>query len=90
VSAAAANVEITSAFAFEPAQITVARGASVTWTNKSNSNHTVTSGAPDQPANTFNHALAPAGTYTVKFDNAGSFDYFCSIHTNMRGAVIVR
>jgi plastocyanin len=50
----------------------------------------VTSGAPDQPANTFNPALAPAGTYTVKFDNAGSFDYFCSIHTNMRGAVIVR
>ena len=84
-------VSITSAFAFEPAQITISRGASVTWTNTTPSTtHTVTSGAPDKPSNKFNRALEAGKTFTVKFDEAGTFDYFCSIHTSMRATVLVK
>ncbi|TMF72809.1 MAG: hypothetical protein E6I18_16645, partial [Chloroflexi bacterium] len=50
----------------------------------------VTSGAPDKPSNKFNHALEAGKTFTVKFDEAGSFDYFCSIHTSMHGTVVVK
>jgi len=90
-SPSASAVSITSAFAFEPAQISVSRGASVTWTNTTPSTtHTVTSGAPDKPSNKFNHALEAGKTFTVKFDEAGSFDYFCSIHTSMHGTVVVK
>jgi plastocyanin len=89
-SAAASAVSITSAFAFEPAAVTISRGASVTWTNTSGNNHTVTSGTPEQPSNKFNRALEPKATFTVKFDDAGTFAYFCSIHMTMRGTVVVR
>jgi plastocyanin len=90
-SASASAVSITSAFAFEPAQLTVSRGASVTWTNTTPSTtHTVTSGAPDKPSNKFNHALEAGKTFTVKFDEAGTFDYFCSIHLSMRATVLVK
>jgi len=34
--------------------------------------------------------LEAGKTFTVKFDEAGSFDYFCSIHTSMHGAVVVK
>jgi len=89
-SAAASAVSITSAFAFEPAAVTISRGASVTWTNTSGNNHTVTGGTPEQPSNKFNRALEPKATFTVKFDDAGTFAYFCSIHMTMRGTVVVR
>ncbi len=90
-SQSASAVSITSAFAFEPAQISISRGASVTWTNTTPSTtHTVTSGAPDKPSNKFNHALEAGKTFTVKFDEAGTFDYFCSIHTSMRATVLVK
>ena len=83
-------VSITSAFAFDPAELTVSRGASVTWTNTGSNTHTVTSGAPENPTNKFNHAVDGGKTFTVTFDQAGTFGYFCSIHLSMRGSIVVK
>jgi len=83
-------VAITSAFAFEPAQVTVSRGATVTWTNTSGTTHTITSGSPDKPTNKFNRAVEAGKTFAVTFADSGTFDYFCSIHQQMRGTVVVK
>jgi plastocyanin len=83
VSAHGASVMITS-FSFEPPSITVPKGTTVTWTNQDPVAHTVTGAdfdsGPIDPGKTFSHA----------FNQAGSYEYHCSIHTSMKGTVIVQ
>ena len=73
-------------FAFEPAQITITVGQSVTWTNNDGAPHGVkfNDGAPSMdlmlPGQTFSRAYAKAGTY----------DYACAVHPYMTARVIVR
>jgi len=79
-----ANVEI-SGFAFVPSTLTVSVGTTVTWTNKDPVTHTVTSNN-----NLFNSGnLAPNATFQYTFNQKGTFDYHCSIHTYMTAKVIV-
>ena len=85
VAPSAASVSIAN-FAFSPATLTVSVGTVVTWTNNDSTTHTVTSdtgvfssGGMDQHA-TFSYTFSTAGTYT----------YYCSIHTYMKGTVIVK
>ena len=72
-----------AAFAFEPAELRVPVGTTVTWTNTDPAPHTVTGDG-------FNTGpLEPGSTGTVTFDTAGTFDYFCAIHPTMSGRVVV-
>jgi plastocyanin len=71
---------------FTPNTITVSAGETVTWTNKDNVSHTVTS-------NTllFNSgSLGNGNTFSFNFPSAGTYDYHCSIHAGMTGRVIVQ
>ena len=80
--AAGTSVAI-AAFAFEPVELRVSVGATVSWSNNDPTAHTVTGDG-------FNTGpLDPGTTGTVPFDTAGNFDYFCAIHPTMRGRVIV-
>lgn len=73
-------------FSFMPPEITVERGATVTWTNMDNATHTVT--AND---NSFNSgSLTNGNTYARRFDQAGTFTYRCTVHPRMMGTVIVQ
>lgn len=77
--------------AFQPATLTVKKGTTVTWTNKDSYAHTVTSGVSPNPNGTFNsNNVAANQTFSFKFDNTGSFDYFCMIHTQMKAKIIVQ
>lgn len=77
--------------AFQPASLTVKKGTTVTWTNKDSYAHTVTSGISPNPNGTFNgNNVSSNQTFSFKFDNAGSFDYFCMIHTQMKAKIIVQ
>jgi len=79
-----ANVEI-SGFAFVPSTLTVSVGTTVTWTNKDSASHTVTSND-----NLFNSGtLANGATFEHPFNQKGTFEYHCSIHTFMTAKVIV-
>jgi plastocyanin len=71
-------------FAFNPADVTVKVGQSVTWTNNDTTTHTVTGADFDSGP------LAPGATYSHTFATAGTFDYHCSIHTSMTGKVTVQ
>jgi plastocyanin len=85
---AAGSVEIKNMM-FTPSQITVQKGAKVTWTNNDNVAHTVT----DDLSNVGGPASAqiPAGeTYSFTFTKTGSFQYHCTIHPSMRGTIVVK
>lgn len=82
--AASHTVRITN-FTFEPANLTIAAGDSVTFVNEDSAPHTATadSGAFD----TGN--LGRGQSATLTFNGGGSFAYFCQIHPRMRGTLTV-
>ncbi len=85
--------------AFKPQTLTVAAGATVTWTQKDAGVHTVTSGTVEQggggvtkaPDGRFDSGeLATAETFTFTFAQPGTYSYFCAVHpATMRGEVRV-
>ena len=71
---------------FSPASITVNVGSTVTWANNDTVTHTVT--ADD---GSFASGLVKKATSWAKtFATAGTFTYFCEIHPDMTGTVIVK
>ncbi len=78
------NVAIVD-FDFSPASITVRPGAVVTFVNRGAALHTVTArdGAFDSGL------LASGTTYRRAFPTPGTYAFFCSIHPNMLGTVLV-
>jgi plastocyanin len=72
---------------FSPATLTVGRGTTVTWTNKDNIKHDVTSGLPGNVENAFDPSpnMDANATHSVAFAQRGTFNYFCLIHQNNHG-----
>ncbi len=79
------NIEI-SGFAFSPATMTISVGDTVTWTNMDIMSHTVTS---DSGTELGSSSFGKGGTYSHTFSTPGTFAYHCSIHSSMKGTVIV-
>ena len=82
--------------AFSPNPIDVKVGSSVTWTNKDNVAHTVTSGTGPSDSNKgkefdsgLSALLAPGKTFTHTFKTGVEIRYFCQIHPTMVGKVAV-
>jgi len=72
-------------FNFQPPQINLQAGDTVSWTNNGRQAHTVTS-----DSNTFDSGrLDPGRTFSFTFQGAGAFSYHCAIHPTMRGTVVV-
>jgi nitrite reductase (NO-forming) len=83
-----------SANAYSPSPITVAAGTTVTWQNGDIVFHTVTSGTSTGSAGTPDGAfdsgeIEPGESFSVAFDEPGTFDYYCVPHPWMVGSVIV-
>jgi plastocyanin len=75
--------------AFEPADITVKAGTTVTWTNSDDIPHTVTKeGGPGAEFDSGD--LDPGSTFEQTFDAAGKVDYVCTIHPGQAGTVTVK
>lgn len=88
-TSAAASVSI-RLFHFRPAQLEIAAGTTVTWTNEDDIVHTVTSGTPGTPAGSFSRRLDGKGTAaSVAFPWSGVYPYFCERHPAMRGEIRV-
>ena len=71
-------------FTFEPAQLTVKVGTTVTWTNRDDIPHTVVS--PDKFRS---KVMDTDQTYSFTFTSAGDYKYFCSLHSHMVGMIKV-
>lgn len=80
--------------AFQPNPLAIKVGDNVTWINDDTVMHTVTSGSgPNDPneGKQFNSGLLAEGQAVIHtFKKAGEFNYFCQIHPNMVGKVIVK
>jgi plastocyanin len=75
-------------FAFDPPNITVAPGATVTWVNNDQAPHTVTA---TDPAGAFDSGtLQPGQSFSFTFTQPGTtYAYYCAIHPSMTGTVTV-
>lgn len=83
--ATGAELDITIAdFSFS-APSTAAVGDTVTVTNEDSIGHTWT--AVDGEFNS--GSLAEGESFDFTFDQAGEFDYFCSVHPEMQGSITV-
>lgn len=77
-------------FQYQPDPVTVPVGTTITWTNRDDIQHTVTSGASPEPDGLFDSGFFTLGqSYTHQFDQAGSFAYFCRRHPSMQGTITV-
>jgi len=75
---------------YVPSSITINPGKQVTWVNEDSAFHSVTSGFYDAPTNLFDSGyLDPFESFTVTFEESGTYDYFCTLHPWMNGQVIV-
>ena len=73
-----------------PSTIVVEKGKSITWINEDSSFHSVTSGFYGEPTGLFDSGyLDPYQSYTLSFDEFGTYDYFCTLHPWMKAQVIV-
>lgn len=77
---------------FDPQTITINTGDTVTWQNFGNIIHTATSGTNCSPDGKFNSGnLSKNQTYTVQFNEAGTYPYYCIPHcmAGMTGTITV-
>jgi plastocyanin len=72
-------------FYFSPASINIEPGTTVTWVNQGQAPHTAT-----HTGGTFDSGtLQPGQSYSYTFNRAGTYAYYCQIHPNMTGTIVV-
>jgi plastocyanin len=87
---------------YDPREISIGINDTVRWTNNDTEPHTVTSGlgggiaslltnSQGKPNGLFDTGLFAPDTYvSIKFNESGTFNYFCTIHPWMEGIIHVR
>lgn len=90
VAAATANVVIEN-MAYNPTNIVVKKGGTVTWTNQDNMGHNVVSdnSSPAGGPPKTNDLISNGETYSFTFNTVGTFTYHCTPHPFMQGTVEV-
>ena len=83
--AAGAGAVTIKDFAFDPGDLTVAKGTTVTWKNDDSATHRIKSGDGSFDSKD----LKNGDSFDHTFDTAGSFDYICGIHPSMKGKITV-
>jgi len=72
--------------AFTPQTITISVNTTVTWVNKDDMKHTVTS----ETGLFSSDGIPPGGTYDYQFKTAGVYKYHCKYHEQMIATVVVQ
>ena len=71
-------------FTFEPQQLNVKVGATVTWKNRDDIPHTIVSAGKFR-----SKPLDTDDSFSFTFTSAGDYKYFCSLHPHMTGMIKV-
>jgi len=81
----------TNNMCYMPYNAALDTGGEAMWHNIDNMAHTVSSGTPAEGLDgIFDSSLVPAGgMFSYKFEEAGTYDYFCMVHPWMTGIVTV-
>ena len=73
-------------FKFGVVSLEIAAGTTVTWTNRDDVPHTVVS-----VKKLFKSPALDTGEhFSYTFADAGTFDYYCSVHPRMTGTIVVK
>lgn len=81
-----AGSDVSIAFAaYDPAHLQALTGQTVTWTNESVRNHTVTARDTSYDSG----VLPRGGTWSHAFTAPGTYDYYCRLHAGIVGDVTV-
>jgi plastocyanin len=83
----AATVRIDN-FAFEPKELDIAVGTTVTWQNADDVPHTATSKGDPQVFDS--GPLDTDDKFSFTFSTPGTYAYYCKVHPHMTGTVIVK
>ena len=85
-SARAADMDVKiDNFTFAPQRLAVKAGTTVTWINDDDIPHTVASSTKLFKSN----ALDTNDKFSFTFTTPGAYEYFCSLHPHMTGAIVV-
>src|SRR5450759_551916 len=85
VSAHAATIQITMEnLVFAPTEVSAKVGDTIEWVNKDIFAHTATARNGD-----WDVTIAPKKTATLVLKKAGSIDYYCRFHPNMKATMTV-
>jgi plastocyanin len=71
-------------FTFQPPDLTVKTGTTVTWTNRDDIPHTIVSAGKFR-----SKTLDTDDKFSFTFTTAGDYKYFCSLHPHMTGMIKV-
>jgi plastocyanin len=76
---------------YDPYRITAGKYSTVTWYNADSAYHTVTSGSSSNgPDGEFGSGMvAPGDSFSFRFADDGTFNYFCMIHPWMEGQIVI-
>ena len=72
-------------FTFNPQNLTVKAGTTVTWTNKDDIPHAIAAVGKQFKSK----ALDTGDAYSFTFTTPGTYQYFCSLHPHMTGTIVV-
>ena len=81
------DISITDDMKFNPDDLTINVGDTVTWTNNDGMGHTATS--TDGPASFDSGNIAAGATWSFTFTEAGTYNYKCNYHSSMTAAITV-
>lgn len=72
--------------AFTPSTLNVSVNSTVTWTNKDNTTHNVSSDDKSFVSSDMNNGA----TFQHQFTKTGTYTYHCTFHSNMTGKIVVQ
>lgn len=81
------NTVVIKGHAFNPPTLTVKEGERATWKNEDDESHTVTSSDDEDMFDS--GPFGKGETFSFTFDKVGEYDYYCSIHPDMKGKIVV-
>ena len=73
-------------FTFVPAELTVAAGDTIVWSNTDFVPHSATA----RDTSWDSKSIAANGSWKLMARGAGRRDYYCVFHPNMKGTIVVR
>lgn len=80
------EVEVTiSDFTFEPATLEIEAGTTVVWSNLDAAPHTASANNGTWDSDT----LGEGDTFSMTFDDPGTYEYGCVFHPSMEGSIVV-
>lgn len=78
------NTVLIQDYKFQPAEITIQKGETITWINQDSVGHTATGKSFDS------ELLSKGQSFKQTFNEAGTFDYICTPHPYMKGEIHVK